>query len=81
MWKSGSGSQNFSSSVSRNLSTMPAAVRTRPSCVIRQPFGFAVVPDVYIRSATSRTRTACRRSSSSSNVTASPQAKKAVRSR
>ena len=81
MWKKGSGSQNRSPAVRPKRRATLIAVRTSASCVIRQPFGRAVVPDVYIRIATSRTRTDSRRRRTSAASTPAPAAAKAARSR
>ena len=56
-WNIGSGSHHTSSPVRANRVTIAWLVRTIASCVSGQPFGWAVVPDVYIMIATSRTRT------------------------
>ena len=70
MWKSGSGSQNRSSSVSSQRSTTARAVRVSASWEMRQPLGSAVVPDVYISTPTSRIRVAdaARRTTSGGTV-------------
>ncbi len=55
MWNSGSGSQKRSSAVIRNFVRCTLAPwRTSASWLSRQPLGLAVVPDVYISTATSR---------------------------
>ena len=57
-WNIGSGSHHASSAVSENRSFSASPVRTIASWLSGQPFGIAVVPDVYIMIAGSRTRTA-----------------------
>ena len=56
MWNIGSASQTRSSDVMRSFHAALHQGRTTASCVSRQPFGLAVVPDVKRISATSRTR-------------------------
>ena len=46
MWKSGSGSQTRSSAVIRSRSAALVQTWIAESCVIRHPFGSAVVPEV-----------------------------------
>ena len=73
------GSQKRSSAVIRNFVRCTLAPwRTIASWVSRQPFGFAVVPDVYISTATSRTRTRDCSVRSSSSVTVAAAASNAV---
>ena len=80
MWKSGSGSQNRSSSVSSQRSTTARAVRVSASWEMRQPLGSAVVPDVYISTPTSRIRVADAARRTTSGGTVSAAARNASRS-
>jgi len=71
MWNSGSGSHSTSSGVSRYRSWPRASpVRTTDSCDSTAPLGRAVVPDVYMMRAASRTRVQAQRSRTSPAVTA-----------
>ena len=77
----GSGSHQTSSWVSEKRVLRASPVRTIASWVNGQPFGCAVVPDVYIMIAASRTRTACDASQTTLAGTEGCRASKAARSR
>ena len=80
MWKSGSGSQKRSASVNSRRSRQAATeVRTSASWLRGQPLGSAVVPEVYIMTATSRRRTRERARCTAASSMASPAAPKASR--
>ena len=80
MWNSGSGSQNTSPEVSSKRSQPTELVRTSCSWVMGQPFGSAVVPEVYIIMAMSRSATRLRNRCTSSTPTPSAAAAKPARS-
>ena len=82
MWNIGSGSQKRSPEVIRNFVRCTLAPwRTSASWLSRQPLGLAVVPDVYISSATSRIRTRACSALISSSPTPCAAASNAVRER
>ena len=80
MWNSGSGSQNTSAEVSSKRSQPTELVRTSCSWVMGQPFGSAVVPEVYIIMAMSRSATRLRNRCTLSTPTPAAAASKPARS-